>query len=712
MRQPRPSHLRAGELDSTATAQRCVRALTGIPGLADELRALTASLHRDSPLVVAAVRLHGACPLGVELGQLDAPHALGACGARPPTPPPPAAGGKVASLRPRWAELWRRQVHESRALRLCCSPLSQLEELRDIAADNTMHWLTIHSQGGGGGCLLRWCCPPQPGRIAQLLAAPAVFVALHAAHEGGGEPGEEDAAAGLLCRPLDTDSERGDVFFDAEELAAVACGCHAFALHCMGRVVATSQLVHIGEHGVTAIADLRGYSSPVLDHERLGFMTSGPRQDPPHAAGASPHQYTSRDADDHSDERQMFPVPLVTVQLQGASFHADLLKLAYKQIDQFSHLNWGLTSDYDAGVTQEQLGFKAKASRRQAAECAEACISVASARLFSTVRHAVARRPHEPRGLGGNTKGSEGYGELTLGSLSRLLALLVHLRSTVLSRLYAGQWPRVFDLRSDATFCDVGSGYGKVVIHCALETYARSVVGIECVISRHELAEQARPQPALVAQALQELRVRLLCDPSLVGCEMSAEPAASKACTAPPATNGAADTPRGEGHDGVDTLGASSVEGSVEATGGGVDGSSEASASSCADSTQTRQHEELSAAAHPRIRPADPFVSVYLHFGDATVGNALNFTHVYAFDRVFSPVTLRALAKLLLVSPWYVFVSFRTPSEWWDHGLHTAQPVAKLQVRTTGSEGLTARIYINALKLPDPAGIFVHQAET
>ena len=118
------------------------------------------------------------------------------------------------------------------------------------------------------------------------------------------------------------------------------------------------------------------------------------------------------------------------------------------------------------------------------------------------------------------------------------------------------------------------------------------------------------------------------------------------------------------------------------------------------------------------------------------VGEALDFSHIYTFDRVFSPLTMRALARLLRSSPWYahalaarracttatadgmglhgraphqssavirdryVFISFRQPAEWWGYGLHVAQPVAKLRVQTTGKEGLTCWIYINTRKLP------------
>ena len=37
----------------------------------------------------------------------------------------------------------------------------------------------------------------------------------------------------------------------------------------------------------------------------------------------------------------------------------------------------------------------------------------------------------------------------------------------------------------------MGSGYGKAVLHFALSQRLRRAVGIECVISRHEIAQQA-----------------------------------------------------------------------------------------------------------------------------------------------------------------------------------------------------------------------------
>ena len=48
------------------------------------------------------------------------------------------------------------------------------------------------------------------------------------------------------------------------------------------------------------------------------------------------------------------------MQLCGKPAYGALLKRTYRCIEQQSYLDWGLTSDYDAGVTQKQLGFKVR----------------------------------------------------------------------------------------------------------------------------------------------------------------------------------------------------------------------------------------------------------------------------------------------------------------------------------------------------------------
>ena len=81
-------------------------------------------------------------------------------------------------------------------------------------------------------------------------------------------------------------------------------------------------------------------------------------------------------------------------------------------------------------------------------------------------------------------------------------------------------------------------------------------------------------------------------------------------------------------------------------------------------------------------------------------GSHLDFSHVYVFDRVFSPTTMASLARVLQRSPFRVLVSYRTASEWWEHGLSVVQPVAKLRLSSTGKEGMTCWIYINMRYAP------------
>ena len=91
----------------------------------------------------------------------------------------------------------------------------------------------------------------------------------------------------------------------------------------------------------------------------------------------------------------------------------------------------------------------------------------------------------------------------------------------------------------------------------------------------------------------------------------------------------------------------------------------------------------------------NPYAAVNFHFGDATSGRTLDFTHVYAFDRVFSQKTMRALARLLRRSPFRIFASFRSYTEWWKKGLRCIHPVARLRVTTTGKEQMSIHIYAN-----------------
>ncbi len=80
---------------------------------------------------------------------------------------------------------------------------------------------------------------------------------------------------------------------------------------------------------------------------------------------------------------------------------------------------------------------------------------------------------------------SEGYGEATVATAEKLLRLLRRLTRYVPAM---ADWPEVWNLTADSTFLDVGSGYGKVVIHAKLSTDCRCAVGIECVAKRVEIS--------------------------------------------------------------------------------------------------------------------------------------------------------------------------------------------------------------------------------
>ena len=103
---------------------------------------------------------------------------------------------------------------------------------------------------------------------------------------------------------------------------------------------------------------------------------------------------------------------------------------------------------------------------------------------------------------------SEGYGEMTEGSIERLLLYLKTLETVVLaprmqsvlprrnardaSRPSIGTTDRSLNLTPDSTFIDIGSGYGKVVFHAKLSAKVLRSVGIEYVASRAKMAIDAK----------------------------------------------------------------------------------------------------------------------------------------------------------------------------------------------------------------------------
>jgi hypothetical protein len=470
------------------------------------------------------------------------------------------------------------------------------------------------------------------------------------------------------------------------------------------------------------------------------------------------------------------PVPVIDVQAIGPSARMPLLKLLYRSIERWSYLDWGLTSDYDASLDEAGArgaragGSGGGGSGGGGGAGGTGPLQWNGLKVTPTVHHAAGvpeeRREEVPYGLGGNTRGSEGYGELTQGSVAKLCILLANMRSSALERLRPGApWCASFDLVGEGTsLVDVGSGYGKVVAHVALENHVRCV-GIECVISRHEIAEHA----------LQEAKVELLLSPDKhlgaasppKGGKAAAGGASSRrrgskgiakgrpkpatdvraiddAEEPPGATCGATEEPPSEAMGEEPPTEAVSEEPPTEAMGKeppseamgkeppseamGEEPPSEAvGAAAAQEDVVDAADEEMPMAAsvlapgppplggisegsrrdlgpppldtvssHELATSRDsPLSLIEFHFGDSTVGHDLNFTHVYCFDRVFSPTTLRALALLLRRSPFRIFVSYRSPSEWAEHGLDNVYPVAKLRVKTTGHESYSPIVYAN-----------------
>ena len=262
------------------------------------------------------------------------------------------------------------------------------------------------------------------------------------------------------------------------------------------------------------------------------------------------------------------------------------MKRVYSLVDRLSYLDWGLRSE-------DEVSGKRAARLASHNTDFNGCI-VHDGTIWGEPAHG--------RGNTGGAKTartSEGYGEATCATAERLVRLLSRLTYFVPAM---GGWDGVWNLDADASFLDIGSGYGKVVIHAKLHTGCRSSVGVECVAKRAEIS-------TLALQGLYgELDRGKLADDLLKGVSFEA-----------------------------------------------------------IDATTMRE---------------------YVH------------SHIYIFDRVFSQVTLTALAKVLQRSPFYVMISSRAPRVWWSCGLAKVQPVAKMRFVTTGRERCTVYIYINAQFIP------------
>lgn len=179
-------------------------------------------------------------------------------------------------------------------------------------------------------------------------------------------------------------------------------------------------------------------------------------------------------------------------------------------MDKKTFLNWGLTSDWLVEGPR-----KRRASGVAATTCTLSPPTPQKPERGGSTAERLAGSPESDEDEDPNAS-SEGYGEMTEGSIERLLVFLRTLgshpeverlaaRKTALSpkkkkngakNVRRGVSARNdhlsdIDLTSSSSFIDVGSGYGKVVLHARLSARVAEAAGIEYVAARADMAGDA-----------------------------------------------------------------------------------------------------------------------------------------------------------------------------------------------------------------------------
>jgi len=560
-------------------------------------------------------------------------------------PPPPKrqlvvelVGEKLPLMRPpEWALGLDR---EGRCVR--CDAAENWGPTPLVSDDLTLYQLTL-TWGSPTAVKVGWTYPPaNPGDTSS-------WVGLFPAHavtwlDTYGEV--SSGKARLAFKTLTQNQRRGEISFSRLP-AAIPDGEYVFTLQRDYGVkcVCVSDRFQVQGGKVVGLLDgtaLATEANERFDHKErqkaksLGLLVQRSRQREPAA----------EEEEEWGASRACFPVSSIEVTL-GRDYESALLKAVYRIVDRESYLDWGLSSDYESVHGAVEIGGKHRVRNRHVEDRLQPA-GEDSAELGES--GAAERQGKRVLGLGGGALGSEGYGEATMGSVHRIGLALQHLRELVLRELKPDGWGVLWDLGPWSSFLDIGSGYGKVVLHLRLLAGMHTSVGVECVHSRHTIG----------------VRAKHLCETEEEACK------GSDSCKGPGREPRASPTSVTE------------------------EQSSSSSSSSPAEPSTTPAAE----GPVPRIA-GRAFDGAELRYGDVTTEPRLCFTHIYIFDWVFAKPTLAKVAKVLQASPFYVLVSFRKPAEWWSYGLVKVQPVAKLSgFRTTGGEGMTAWIYINLEKVP------------
>ncbi len=319
----------------------------------------------------------------------------------------------------------------------------------------------------------------------------------------------------LRSRPLTPSKLTGSTCFTAEDFRGLTRGDYLFSID-------TASLD--GSETTSTARDLYCVSQRLrlLDGEKVERLVGTPhacvnlvpvrpestRRLLPPSMGENPEGGSDKDdvsdstcsvaAGESSPRELLFPVPFIEFDAIKKETSPGIQR-SYALVDRLSHLSWGLGSRElpaaakrvpsedpslaDGGHRALVAPYMAEAARvggetgesgRPTGQPVPGCLLGVGARVPSKEE------------LTAST--SEGYGEVTLNTSARVLRTLQNLTSFV---PVMAQWGDEWNLDTNATFVDIGSGYGKMPIHAKLATGCRSAHGIECVPKRVEISALA-----------------------------------------------------------------------------------------------------------------------------------------------------------------------------------------------------------------------------
>jgi len=190
-------------------------------------------------------------------------------------------------------------------------------------------------------------------------------------------------------------------------------------------------------------------------------------------------------------------VPSATIVIDPA------VKSIYRYVDKKTYLNWGLTSDWLVSGPRERRSVKLYTEDE-------------SQKSVKFSRNCDFETDSED-----DNSASEGYGEMTAGSIEKLF---IFLRGLDIENLVGVELPPSLStpnknlkdcihhnhskyrmIPGQSTFIDIGSGYGKVVFHAKISADVSRSVGIEYVPARAQMA--VKIQKDLIGNEMKDIGI-------------------------------------------------------------------------------------------------------------------------------------------------------------------------------------------------------------